>query len=198
MQNPVNGEAGPHRAVWTETEKPKPVPRIAPQGPDKPAPDRNESAFIRAELAGFIYNCGNERLQRGELDASIADFNEAIAQDPNCAQAINRRGVARELRGDFLGASIEYQAALRMDPGLARAWNGRRHLVREAFDTDLCLSYYRASLAAEFTGLEARCNRAIALASQGDLAGAVRDFKLVLFINPKHVRARTELDALCG
>ena len=55
----------------------------------------------RAVSASSYLERGNEWQRKGELDRAIADFNIAIAFDPNFAGAYLNRGLAYQSKGNF-------------------------------------------------------------------------------------------------
>jgi len=53
--------------------------------------------------------------------AAEAAFEQAVADDPGNAKALNDLGIARDLQGNFAGAVDPYRKALLADPGLTAA-----------------------------------------------------------------------------
>ena len=60
------------------------------------------------------------RLRRGDLDASIADFDAALALNPGLANALYGRGIAKRRKGDLAGADADLGAAKAIHPGVAQ------------------------------------------------------------------------------
>uniref|UniRef100_UPI000AD5CA5A tetratricopeptide repeat protein n=1 Tax=Treponema endosymbiont of Eucomonympha sp. TaxID=1580831 RepID=UPI000AD5CA5A len=53
---------------------------------------------------------------RGDFDNAIMCFTEALALDPNLADACNNRGYAYARKGDYDRAIADFTQALKLDP----------------------------------------------------------------------------------
>src|ERR1043166_6758984 len=73
------------------------------------------SYFSRAKL----------RLDHGDLDGAISDFDLALVFNPRLADAYCNRGVARYNKGDFAAAMKDFDSALEISPRSAFAYNNR-------------------------------------------------------------------------
>lgn len=74
--------------------------------------------------------------KQGDLRGAIAQFDTAIAADPNRAMAYYRRGLAWFDCGEAARAAFDYSKALELDPTLAEAWRARAlaRMVLKHFD----------------------------------------------------------------
>ncbi len=71
------------------------------------------------ENRSFAYtNRGNAYDDKGEVDRAIADYDEAIALDPNEAFTYYNRGNAYDDKGDKEQAFADYRKAFEIDPSL--------------------------------------------------------------------------------
>jgi tetratricopeptide (TPR) repeat protein len=70
--------------------------------------------------AGFLTQ-GAKDQAKGDYDSAIAAFNQAIALDPNLAEAYQDRAGAYEAKGDYARAIEDYSEALKLDPKLESA-----------------------------------------------------------------------------
>jgi tetratricopeptide (TPR) repeat protein len=61
----------------------------------------------------------------GDLEAALADCNEALRRQPNVAEAFDSRGFIYLKKGQWDAALADYNAALRLAPRLASALYGR-------------------------------------------------------------------------
>ena len=71
------------------------------------------------------YNRGNAYLSEGDLDRAIADYDQAIALDPEDAKAYFHRGLAYARKGDLDRAIADYDQAIVLDPQYADAYFNR-------------------------------------------------------------------------
>jgi tetratricopeptide (TPR) repeat protein len=61
----------------------------------------------------------------GELQAALADCNEALRLKPNVAATLDSRGLTYLKMGQWDSAIDDYSSALRLDPKLASSLYGR-------------------------------------------------------------------------
>ena len=82
-------------------------------------PARSRQARARLRNRGLAY------LARGNLDAAIADFDEALRLDPADADTHVNRGTALQLKGDLERALADYEPHCASRPNMAAALSGR-------------------------------------------------------------------------
>jgi hypothetical protein len=70
-------------------------------------------------------NLGIARIQTGDLDGAVHDFERALACNPRLAEAYNNRGAVEATQGHIAEAMADYLAALRANPDFGRS---RRNL----------------------------------------------------------------------
>ena len=64
----------------------------------------NPAAFLAVQariLASSLFNSGNAKSSKGDLDGAIADFDRALELDPKDASTYNVRGYTYMLKGDY-------------------------------------------------------------------------------------------------
>ncbi len=81
--------------------------------------------FVGVSIRDAYYNRGAAKIEKGDLDGAIADYNRAIELNPKDARAYNNRGIAKRAKGDLDGAIADYNRAIELDPKLAIAYNNR-------------------------------------------------------------------------
>jgi tetratricopeptide (TPR) repeat protein len=87
---------------------------------------RAVNAGLAAKHRAIAHNnrgLGHQRL--GNLDAALADFNQAIKLDPNYVYPYDNRGEIYRQRGQFDRAVADYNTAIRMDPTFLSAYLDR-------------------------------------------------------------------------
>lgn len=101
-------------------DSPTNPPLIRPSGgaaPGRKLPGREfteaeDTAVLAPSLAAAFLNCGVDRLHRGETDAAVSDFAEAIKIDPGLARAWCLRGYARLIQRDYESAASDLSRAI--------------------------------------------------------------------------------------
>ncbi len=81
---------------------------------------------------GGLLSQGRKDQAKGDYDSAIAAFSQAIALDPNSAEAFQDRASAYDAKGDYVRAIGDYSEALKLDPNLESAVTQRR-LASEKF-----------------------------------------------------------------
>ena len=86
-------------------------------------PSNRDAARIRAAI---LIEAANALLDAGDHDAAIADYDRAIALNPNDAAGYTvLRGLAKGDKGDYNGAIADYDRAIALNPNLAEALANR-------------------------------------------------------------------------
>ena len=81
---------------------------------------------LRSLLLGRIYAAG------GQADKALRLFDEAIAAQPDFAEAYHARGGVKHRLHDEAGAAEDLRTALRLDPALARRFDGSYSLLDDS------------------------------------------------------------------
>jgi tetratricopeptide (TPR) repeat protein len=72
-----------------------------------------------------IVTRGNKFYEVGEHAQAIAAYQQALALDAQCVEAICGRGHARRLQGDYSGSWSDFDRAIQLDPDRGVAYIGR-------------------------------------------------------------------------
>lgn len=75
----------------------------------------------------------------GDFDGSIAKFNEAIAQAPQCQDCYYNIGFAHSQKKEWDKAEAAYKKAVEIKPDYAEAWNGLANAYNQQKKLDLAL-----------------------------------------------------------
>ena len=102
------------------TTSPTPTPTVAePTATPTPAPQTNE------QLAKTYFDRALEELNKGEHQAAIADFTEAIRLKPGFPEAYNNRGNGYSALKQYEKAVSDFTEAIRLKPDLAEPYFNR-------------------------------------------------------------------------
>ncbi|HST50274.1 tetratricopeptide repeat protein [Jatrophihabitans sp.] len=151
------------------------------------------SARLAAELAPdehllhrsvLIHNGGQVRAAAGQLEEAVADYSQAIAQDPNYAPYHFDRGSVLHRLGRDAEAIAEFEEAMRLSPPLPEAYYNRGDIRAEQGDLDGALADFGYALELNPAFLNAYINRAGILADLGEDEAARRDVLAGLALEP--------------
>ena len=113
------------------------------------------SARLAAELAPdehllhrsvLIHNGGQVRAAAGRLEEAVADYSQAIAQDPNYAPYHFDRGSVLHRLGRDDEAIAEFEEAIRLSPPLPEAYYNRGDIRAELGDLEGALADFGYAL----------------------------------------------------
>ncbi len=128
------------------------------------------AAKVQANLSKHVNN-GVDLQAKGQLDAAIAEYEQAIKADPRNKDIDDiyvNIGSAYQAKKDYANALVNYQKALAADPSNEQAKVGITAATNAQKDTIVAEKY--ASGGAKFKA--------------GDYDGAIADFLAVLKVNP--------------
>jgi len=136
---------------------------------------------------------GNILFKRGELDASIEHYRQAIQFKPksglnrfNLANALARQGRADE-------AMAEYRRAVYYAPYLARAWFNLGAFVAAKGNTDEAIELYRRAIQADPNYLRTYINLGELLTVRGEIEEAIGLYREAIARDPKSAMAYANL-----
>jgi len=89
---------------------------------------------------------GRACLDKGKYDDAIADYDKAIALDPNVATAYTNRGVTYGRKGDYDRAIADYTKAIAIDANHANAYYNRGVAYEKQGDKEQAIAEYRKVL----------------------------------------------------
>lgn len=106
-------------------------------------------------IASDWNSLGESYYSSGDYDAAISAFMNAVAINPDYAEAWNNLGTAYDQAGRYNDAVLAFRRAVAINPGYAEAWNnlgnvyGKQGRYEEAHD-----AYQRAtSLSTDYSGV---------------------------------------------
>jgi tetratricopeptide (TPR) repeat protein len=137
---------------------------------------------------GFSLNrLGIARGQKGDWQGAFESFDQAVALDPECAQAHNNRGIARQRLGQGKPALADFNRAIELEPRYAEAYSNRGTARQADGDLDGAIADFdrAVAFASEQPSAGTYHNRGTARRERGDDAGALADFTEALRIDPQ-------------
>jgi tetratricopeptide (TPR) repeat protein len=141
--------------------------------------------FVGVSIRDAYYNRGAAKIEKGDLDGAIADFNRKIELNPKDARAYYNRGIAKQAKGDLDGAIADFSRAIEFDPKYAIAYNNRGIAKDDKGDLDGAIADYSRAIELDPKHAVAYNNRGIAKEARGDLDGAIADYNRAIELDPK-------------
>ncbi len=153
-----DGDAGTVGTRVSIGENPDVMIRIGKAGP-------SPEASAKAVALQKSFDEGVALMKSGDFDGSIAKFNEAIAQAPNCHDCYYNIGFAHSQKKEWDKAEAAYKKATELKPDYAEAWNGLANAYNTQKKLDLALE--ASANAAKYGGAPGGGGSASALYNQG-------------------------------
>ncbi len=136
------------------------------------------------KLAGAYCNRGHGLTEQRQLDAALADLNEAIRIDPAYPCAYTNRGRVYAFKRDFDHAMADYDEAIRIDPTFALAYNNRGDAWLGKGDLDRALADFNAAIKYNPSLAVAYGNRGYAYQRKRDTVHALADYTMQIKLRP--------------
>ena len=99
----------------------------------------------KLDAEAYVYR-GISAYDRGDLDQAIANYDQAIALDPQFAIAYNNRGNAYYYKGDLDQAIADCDQAIALDPQYAAAYNNRGLAYYDQGNLDQAIADFERAL----------------------------------------------------
>jgi len=141
----------------------------------------------------YIFKVGNPSQEPGKPEDAVAEFTEAIRQDPNSAEAHSNLGNALQGLGRLEEAAAQYLEALRLKPNLAGTHYSFGNALQGLGRFEEAAAQYREALSQEPNSAEAHGNLGVALTVMGGLEEAVTHLKEAVRLRPDYAMAHNNL-----
>ncbi|MFO0952693.1 MAG: tetratricopeptide repeat protein [Isosphaeraceae bacterium] len=115
-----------------------------------------------------------------DYDASLSQYDKALAIAPERAEAYFQRGRVHEAKGDIERALTDFDRAISSDPRLVAAYLHRGKLRNDRGDLDGALADFERADILRPNNPEVYLNRGVCFQKLGILRGARADFERVL------------------
>ncbi|MBW3540176.1 MAG: tetratricopeptide repeat protein [Planctomycetes bacterium] len=129
---------------------------------------------------------GSMQYRRGNYTAARADFQRAVAEDPQNANYWHNLASAMRQQGDLAAAEQTWQRALYVDPGHQPSYHGLADLLNRQGRTAEAVALVDGWIAVEPYTAKPYLEMAWLKREQGDLAGAEQTLRTALRVQPGH------------
>jgi tetratricopeptide (TPR) repeat protein len=131
------------------------------------------------------YNArGLTRLNNRDYDGAIADFDKALALEPEFWATYMVRALARDFKGDYDGAISDYGKAIDINPTSAKLYNDRGSVRYKKDDYQGAMVDYDKAIEIEAGYGPAFANRGRARLAVADYDGAFADYDQAVELDP--------------
>ena len=127
--------------------------------------------------------------QQGNYHTAIADFDQAIAENPDSIDAYYNRAFAYIQLGRWEVALADLTETLRLDPSWAIARVNRGNVYLELGQYDLAMADYEQALKSDPNNALAHHNLALVFWKLGKIQQALTEFEQALTIAPDYAQA---------
>ena len=192
---------------WYKRSHPVTVPENLPpstpqavQSPLKPeAADQlyntDQSPQTHARLGADHFNRGNQFLSHNDWDGALAEYREAVQENPDDANAHNQLGVVLGHKGDAEGEIAEYREAIRAKPDYAEAHLNLGGALGQKGDWDDDIVEQREAIRLNPGLTFAHTELGVALAWKKDFDAAIAEFRIAIQQKPEFAMAHNFLGA---
>ena len=158
---------------------------------------KNKLALAALSALASDYNSrANALMKKGNADAAIGCYKQAIELDPTSADAYNNMGNLLAYTGDLKASINCYQQAIKINPTFAAAYNNLGLSLMDQGETELAISSYQKAVKIKPDHADAYNNMGNALNSQGDKEAAIYSYKQAVKIKPNHAEAYNNMGNL--
>ncbi len=187
--NPTAQYLGKLRSAGASQAVIEAVRQAAPLKTAKTLSERHVSV-TEARLSEAQNNQGIKDLEKGDRSHAIAEFQEALRDNPENAQAHNNLGLAFAGIRELNAAINEYYAALRLDPGYTEARYNLAIALELEGDAQDAVAAFREVAKQKPDDPLAHFGLATALERNGDSAGALEEYRIASKLAPNNLAIR--------
>ncbi len=142
------------------------------------------------------YNNGLEMLRKGNYDAALQKFEEAVKLDPNLALAYYGMGIIYKRKKNFVEAEKAYKMAIEKDPNYVKAYTALGLLQSQMDKLTDALNSYQAALKIKPDEVKALWGMGYIYMKQKQYPKAIEYLKKAVEVNPKYYKAWENLGVI--
>jgi predicted O-linked N-acetylglucosamine transferase (SPINDLY family) len=135
---------------------------------------------------------GGALKEKGELDAAINSYKQAIKAKSDYAEAYSNFGNALRDKGESDAAIDSYKQAIKIKSDYAGAYSNMGVALYDKGELDAAIDSCKQAIKIKSDYAEAYYNMGVALKEKGDLDAAIDSYKQALKIKPDYEIARVE------
>ena len=140
-------------------------------------------------LVYAYYNRGLINTQKGSYDYAIEDYNEAIKQSPNFADAYYHRGWTYGQMENYDNAITDHSRAIELKPDYAYAYYSRGWAYGQKEDYDRAIADHSRAIELKPDYAYAYYSRGWAYGKKGDYDRAIADHSTAIELQPNYADA---------
>ncbi len=148
---------------------------------------------MKTDYAMFHNALGLALSQKGQDNAALAQYQEALKLNPHYAEASYNLANALLKAGQTDEAMAQFQNAFKLDPGNAKAHNNLGTALRKMGRTDEAIAQYREALEIDPTYTPAYYNLGNALFQKGQIDEAINEYEAALKTQPNNMMLQNNL-----
>ena len=132
------------------------------------------------------FNRGNAKFSFGQIEAAIADYDEAIGLSPGEAAAYHNRGNAKSRLGQIVAAIADYDEAISLKPGEAAAYHNRGNAKSRLGQIVAAIADFDKAISLKPGEAAAYHNRGNAKSRLGQIVAAIADFDKAISLDQSY------------
>ncbi|MDQ7821853.1 MAG: tetratricopeptide repeat protein [Candidatus Eremiobacteraeota bacterium] len=151
------------------------------------------SYFVAAREAIHHNDQGVIYFEEGQLERALFEFQQALARDPDMAEA--RFNIARVYleRGEFEKAFEAFREFSHLQPDNPQPYLYLADIYRKQDRKDLAINEYIKAIKLNPSDAAVRCQLAFLYSQQGALPQAIQEYRVAQNIDPENIEAHRQL-----
>jgi tetratricopeptide (TPR) repeat protein len=147
----------------------------------------NKPSFHIDESKGWNYgNVGDESFKKGQYEAAITNYNQALQLNYNDSDIYYKRGLAYYQTGNYQEAIADYSQAIQLNLKDAKSYNKRGLTHYQLGNYQEAIEDYTQAIMINPHVAMVYKNRAEARSSLGDNQGAIEDYTQAIKLDPQY------------
>jgi tetratricopeptide (TPR) repeat protein len=152
-------------------------------------PKNAQALTVLQTLVEEYSSMANALMQKGDSEAAIDAYKQAISIKPDYAEAYYNIGVLLENNGNPDAAIDSYKHVLRIIPKYAGAHNNIGNALKDKGDLEAAIGSYSKAVLIKPDYAEAYYNLGLAQHDKGDLKAAIDSYNRAILIKPEYAEA---------